>query len=239
MKKIGILTFHNSINFGAALQCTALSETLRTLGYDVTVINYLPKYSVNGWKAFQNPFYQLSKLNGLKTNLKIFLRALKSNLRYFQKKKKKDAFSLYWKRHFKLTEPFCDQKEADVIFDQFDVVICGSDQIWNPDCTGGNIDPVYFLGTNTYAKKVAYAPSLGGKKDDSFFNKVMPYLESFSSLSVREQSSCDQLKQHGIQKIETVLDPTLLLNINDWNRILKKSEVPYTKYILVYTLDYW
>lgn len=38
--KIGILTFHRAINYGAVLQCYALSEVLKKMGHDVFVIDY-------------------------------------------------------------------------------------------------------------------------------------------------------------------------------------------------------
>ena len=46
-KKAGILTFHCVNNAGAVLQCYALQETIKKLGVDVEVINYLPKSLTN------------------------------------------------------------------------------------------------------------------------------------------------------------------------------------------------
>ena len=40
MSKIGILTFSNTQNYGAALQCFALFEYLKSLGNDVDVFDY-------------------------------------------------------------------------------------------------------------------------------------------------------------------------------------------------------
>ena len=42
--KIGILTFHRAINYGAVLQCYALSECLKRMGHDAVVIDYRPEY---------------------------------------------------------------------------------------------------------------------------------------------------------------------------------------------------
>ena len=38
--KIGILTFHNTINYGGVLQCYALKEVLKSFGHDVKIIDY-------------------------------------------------------------------------------------------------------------------------------------------------------------------------------------------------------
>lgn len=44
MKKIGILTFHNVINYGGVLQCMALQDFLEYYNYEVEVINYKSKH---------------------------------------------------------------------------------------------------------------------------------------------------------------------------------------------------
>ena len=46
MKKIGTITFHNSINYGAILQTYALQKCLTDLGYDSEVIDYRNSYLI-------------------------------------------------------------------------------------------------------------------------------------------------------------------------------------------------
>ena len=41
MKKVGIITYHFAQNYGAVLQCYALSEYLTNKGYDVTVFDFV------------------------------------------------------------------------------------------------------------------------------------------------------------------------------------------------------
>ena len=41
--RIGILTFHKSINYGSVLQAYALSKTLKDAGYSVEIIDYEPQ----------------------------------------------------------------------------------------------------------------------------------------------------------------------------------------------------
>ena len=50
MKRVGIVTLHFSINYGAVLQCLALEKTLEKLGYRVKVINYYPRYAKYYWE---------------------------------------------------------------------------------------------------------------------------------------------------------------------------------------------
>ncbi len=43
MKKIGILTFYKSVNYGSALQAWALQHFLEQKGYNVEIIEYTPE----------------------------------------------------------------------------------------------------------------------------------------------------------------------------------------------------
>lgn len=47
--KVGILTFHDAHNYGAVLQAYALKKYIKTLGYDVKIINYHHKTIPNGF----------------------------------------------------------------------------------------------------------------------------------------------------------------------------------------------
>ena len=40
MKKVGIITFHQAINYGAVLQAYALKEVCDELGYEAHIVNY-------------------------------------------------------------------------------------------------------------------------------------------------------------------------------------------------------
>ena len=55
--RVGIITFHFAWNYGAVLQCLALSETLKEMGHEICVINYRPRYHVNQYSVLRNPIY--------------------------------------------------------------------------------------------------------------------------------------------------------------------------------------
>ena len=40
-KKIGILTFHNCVNYGAVMQAYGLQSFLESKGYDVEIVDYV------------------------------------------------------------------------------------------------------------------------------------------------------------------------------------------------------
>jgi len=70
--KIGILTFHGADNYGAVLQAYALKETVKTLGNDVEIINYIQPYIIKNYKLF--------KIN--RSSLKLLIKSLLSNIVY-------------------------------------------------------------------------------------------------------------------------------------------------------------
>ena len=239
MKNVGVLTFHNAINFGAALQCTALCEEIKELGYSVEIINYCPDYEKRGWSAFKNPFDGINQESSMEKQFIKMMRNMKTNIRYFQKKKKINEFHKYWTKHLTMTEECSSFNQVKDIAEKFDVLVCGSDQIWNPECTGGKLDPVYFLNFESISlKKIAYAPSLGGLKTKEYFDHCKKWVQSLSSVSVREASSKRQFEENGVYNVSAVLDPTLLLTREKWERVLTTQNREKCKYILVYTLDY-
>ena len=116
----------------------------------------------------------------------------------------------------------------------FDVIVCGSDQIWNPNI----IDDVY-TGTGTGIKKrVSYAASIGrGYISEYEAAYMVPRINEMDYVSVREESAKNILKEAGVTKdIEVVVDPTLLLDQNEWNPIVAKRIID-EPYVFVYSFS--
>ena len=96
-----------------------------------------------------------------------------------------------------------------LIDDNYIGVVVGSDQIWNLDITGGDIN--FFLYPLTKVKKYSFSPSFG-VEDLSVFEKefnISKLLSSFECISVREEININSLKHIGIESIH-VLDPIIL-----------------------------
>lgn len=218
MKKIGIITIHSDLNYGAALQAYALNEYLRIKGYRSEIINYIkiPNH------PRQYPFPM---------NIAYWLMNLPRFMRY--RKFLADSVSREtYKNLDELMNGFC----AD-----YDVVISGSDQVWNPTC-GGFIDklnPAYYLAfadKNKY-KKVAYASSVGSYVfNDEEKKTIKKWLDEYSHLSTRETAGALQLESFLHKDVKVVLDPTLLLNTEQWRKAEHKVNIK-DKYVLVYYID--
>ena len=91
--KIGIITFHWAINYGAVLQCYALQETLKALGHDVFVINYKPK-------RFDNTFWTFIRY-------RMFLHPKA----YYRDIKKEKKIMLFRNKYLNLTQRYFSTKE--------------------------------------------------------------------------------------------------------------------------------
>lgn len=216
MLKVGILTFQNTMNYGAMLQCYALYRTIEELGYDVEVIDYAcSKVESREGTAFDG---------SLKSAAKIILRRQKS--REFSRFLRGMALS-----------PRCTRDSFPTIAERYDRIVVGSDQVWNPECTG--YDKTFFLDQiKDSSKKLSYAASIGL---DMFPDCGFDYAElltSFSSLLVREQTAALEVRRYLDAPVESVLDPTLLVNAATWKSIARMpSSVHGKRYVLVYAIS--
>ncbi|MDD4716114.1 MAG: polysaccharide pyruvyl transferase family protein [Oscillospiraceae bacterium] len=119
-----------------------------------------------------------------------------------------------------------------------DVYLSGSDQIWNPYIFQGNrFDPAFFLTFVKGKDKIAYAPSLGASSfSPDLMWELEGYLSSYKALSARESFGRAVLEQASGRKVETVVDPTLLLSGEDWAALAKKPKLE-RPYVLCYFIS--
>lgn len=213
--RIGIMTFHRAHNYGAMLQTYAIKTALEDLGADVSVIDYAPDYIDKQYQYFK-------PVKNLKANI---LKAV--NL--FSNVSKNNKFNAFKNTYFNLV-PF-HTKET------FDVIIYGSDQIWNPNISNG-FDGVYFGVHDIHTlKNVAYAASIGKSSlNKRELSDITELLKNFSEISLREESAEKILRDCYDGNIEIVLDPTLLLSSIMWDKIAMLPEVT-EPYILVYEVN--
>lgn len=228
VQRIGIITFHCSYNYGSALQAYALKRFLELKGYDVRIINFIFDTDFNQYRLFRTQLY--------KKNIK----ALFSDLLFFYKNyKRKKEFMEFAKQNFNLTpNEYHDIVSMKELNKKFDIFICGSDQIWNLDCTQG-IVPAYFLQFAEKNKlKIAYAPSLAHTRfSRDYSTELMESIKNIDYLSIREKSTLSLIQPLTKKHVYDVLDPTLLLDKADYEPIC--SNISNGKaYIFVYMLEY-
>lgn len=222
MKKIGILTFHKSINYGSVLQCWALKDLLASRGYSVEVIDYEPK-------AY-NRLYGVYLKGKVKHNLNVAPVA-----KYIRRQQ--EGFAAFRNNTLNLSpEKYFYDSDLSLL-DKYDVIVCGSDQIWN--LAADDCDPIYFLPVKTRGRKVAYAISSNDTNYDEpeATDELRSWILDFDYLSEREETGAEKLEKFlGYKKrVDTNLDPTLLHVKADFDRIAS-SRIEKEPYIFLYNV---
>ena len=222
--KIGIITFHCAYNFGSNLQAYALQTLCNKIDNQVDIIDYRGR-DFNQYRIFR-PLRPWT----IPHNLSALPRLLN----------RRRSFRIFWDRYYSLTNAtyhYYSERKLSSLTSRYDCFICGSDQIWNLDCTSGVVEP-FFLSFAGDKRRVAYAPSLA---HTSFrpenFNKgqVARLLSKFDYLSVREEETVPLFQTLTEKPIEVVLDPTLLLNAEDYSE-MASGKVLEGDYIFMYLL---
>lgn len=225
--KVGIVTFHCALNYGALAQTYALQEFLKNNNYEVEIINYQPDYLTDPYRLFN---YNRWASKSFKGKIKYLL--LEPFLFIKRYKRHRKLISFVNKKLAVSPQIFRKHSEINTKCDAF---IFGSDQIWNPEITKG-FDPIYFGDITPLkdSKKISYAASVEPSKlTESARKELVEHVASFKAISVRENSLADFLQAFTSKKIHTVLDPTLLVPVDVWKKIAVKPKVK-EKYVLLY-----
>ncbi len=213
--RIGIIThYYNSKNYGGMLQAYALVKVLRNLGYDAEQICY----SV-----------------GSNNNAKNFKAYIKSILNTTIKKKldkRKDVF-----KQFELSIPHSEKVYSESNIEQsvelYDSFITGSDQVWNFEWY---ISSYFLTFVPSQKKKIAYAASMGTSSlSDEESTKLKEYIKDYTAVSLRESDSADFVQTLTRLPVQTTLDPTLLLDLDDWKSI-SDHKIIKERYLFCYFL---
>lgn len=218
--KIGILTFHWATNHGGILQAYALQKYLSIAipDSDVIIIDYWPAR------------YQKSIKRAIHSR---HISAIANNFKDIKKEKILAPF----RERMKKTYRYYSQKQLQDFPPQVDVLISGSDQVWNEFYTmkgEGGVTTAYFLPFQPNAKRISYAASFGFVTLKPEMEEIIkPCLEKFDAISVREQTGKAILDSIGVDSV-VVCDPTLLLESNDYFELCsgQKDEKYIAKYIL-------
>lgn len=222
MKKVGIISFHNVINYGAVLQSYALNLTFRKYGAICEHVDYTAVKIENSY----NPF--AVKTRGDFHTLIDYMVCFTAN-RLTEKR-----FKNFLKKYI----PTSKRYTYDTIRNAagvYDLLVCGSDQVWNTELTGD--DYTYFLDFDNAADKVSYAASFGKinipEKDKERINEC---LKKFLLITVREQSACKWLTDIVNFESTVVPDPVFLLSRDEWERLCLNTRIVNEKYVLLFML---
>lgn len=216
--KVGLITFHDTTNFGSLLQTYGLYKGIENLGHECEVIDYQCKSICDR---------ELPKANDLKSGLKSFVR----HLLFDEKKQKYQQLHDFLTSNMKLSVRCCENNKNE-LKDKYDKFVVGSDIVWGTDITGG--DTTYFLDfVDDSSKKYAYSSSVGNEWNADDKIKLKPYLSDFKGIAVREEESAQWVSELTGNKPEVVCDPTMLLHPSEWLRFVTPRSFK-DEYVLVY-----
>ena len=225
--KIALLTLQYDNNYGGNLQRFALSTVLQRMGHDVTCLYldfiFFPKSRI---QYLKNIVYRIIYRIITRKPIEIFV--------------EKHNYQKYL-NSCKITRPFFDHyvKHTDVItskkqlrqYVNFDAFIVGSDQVWRKKFTEMyGIDTFFFdYLPNDKTNRIAYGVSFGSDENElspEDIKHLTPLFNKFKKISVREESALNMLQNYkwGSKDAEVVLDPTLLLSSEDYDKIINENE---------------
>lgn len=219
--KVGILTYHFSDNYGALYQAYGLRQWFIDRGYDAQFINYHPTYVEEG-----GPLDRPWKPSLWRKNATIAYMWIAHKWRsLFGDKQQIAGFDAFRRDYLGVTgERISTAKEMAKTVGEYDLLVCGSDQIWSPSIQRG-VDPVYFLDFpgSDGARKIAYAPSFGREEIEAHhMQQVGALVSKLHGISVRESSGAAILEAAGVERerVHVVPDPTILLG--DFSKLMRQ-----------------
>ena len=225
--KVGTLTFHAPNNNGSFLQEYALQNVLNDLGIENEIINYYSEKQEEQYRVFRKSCNASAILKNIISL--VHFSGLQKRFRKFNEMR--DEFLI-------MTPRLKTEGEVYEVVKNYDAIICGSDQIWNTRAR--DFSMAYFL-PDVNKKKITYAVSCGTHIEDIDIEKVVFYAKTFDRNAFRERKTLQELQKRGLENSIVVLDPTLLLNSDCYDKLIPpeiESGIQRGKYIFLYTINY-
>lgn len=231
--KIGVITTQYSPNYGALLQTFALQQYLSRIDdvENVEVIDYYPAHAKSFWNVYSNK----KDIKNILHNVYLFLhqKSVKA------KKKQFEVFRSFIRENIKCSKSYSVDSIVNTR-DDYDVFICGSDQIWNMTRHDDPIWFLYFTKDWSEKKKFAYAPSVADEIPQECYANLKKYIDNLDQVSVREIGDVDQIYRITNREVFHACDPVFLLSPDEWNNLIpeKKITQPYIFCYFISTGDY-
>ena len=218
MKKVCVQTWFNSLNFGTTLQAYALFCKLRSLGYDVAILDGIGQ-----------------GLQDLLNRIKVLISRTFVHREPKWMHERRRAVRKWCTNNF-IIHHINSKKDLEAVIQETDCFISGSDQIWN---TYFEFNTAMFLSFAQEKKRISYASSIGTANVNPIHaNAIRELLSLYSHISVREETGARALQQlTGRSDITQVPDPTFLLSKDEWLSLDQGVNDSIQKpYILCYLL---
>jgi len=223
--RLAIITMFRLNNYGSVLQAFATQQVIKRMGIESDIVDYKYPNEYQYKRGFKRPS---------KTSLKYKIAKI-LGIREFLSKIVKSFISQY----IQSTHFFTTKDEILKDLPIYDIYLVGSDQVWNPRFMKG--DDVFLLSfAPSDKKKISYSSSFACNSiADQYIDSYKEWLSKFSAISVREKQGVHLIKELTGKDVTVTLDPTLLLNKEEW--LVFSNQKPFKSkknYILLYMLGY-
>lgn len=226
---VGIITIVDLTNYGNRLQNYAVKEIIRQKRYSVQTIDIVKCANADYVKGVvcqwikEIPFMEMIVQK---------IKAKKSL------EKRRYVNFLEFTRKNISTKTLLVRNDEDIKkkSHKYDFFVIGSDQIWNPLFKHAkSSDFVAFADPH---QKVCFSPSFGiSEIPKEYTANIAEWLSKIPHISVREKAGAEIVKRLTGKTAEVLIDPTMMLDADDWRKVAKKPLVDMEKkYMLSYFL---
>ena len=228
MKKVDIITLHHVTNFGSMLQTYATQYIIEKLGDKAEIIDFVPE----GLTLYRALFPKNEQRSWFSKCIRFLPKLLCNSIQYV-------ILNKFLTKYIHLSDiKYSSYEQLLENPPKADIYMSGSDQIWNTQNSNkeNDLNAYYLQFAPKDKRKIAYAGSFGRKSFSAEMrHKIQKFLQEYDMVSVRESYGLEILKTVGIDYGVHVLDPTLLLNRNEWGNFIRP--VREKKYLFVYNLN--
>lgn len=224
-QRVGIITYTDSLNWGAQLQAFALKAAIdEQHGFEAQQIDHRD-LNINLYRKGKSPKIIINNIAAFMHKKAFYLRVERT---------------LSFRKNFlSMTEPCRNSNDMLKLNDEFELFITGSDQVWN---TSLGINTNFYLDFVTENfKKCAYAASFGVTSvATQFVPEVRRRLLNYRYITVRETAGKEILKNVCDREVSCVCDPVFLRTAEQWEKEIicaSKATIPASPYIFVYSTD--
>lgn len=221
--KLGLLTIHNTQNYGSLLQTYSTYKALHKIGVDIDLIDYR-----------NDAITKREKPNDLKESISV-----KQIVKYFiwgnAQKRKYNSIMRFLKENTSMSPEYDKGSivNANKVYDGF---IVGSDIVWGTNITGR--DMTYFLDfASDDKRRYSFSSSIGTKWTTEENDMIKPLLQRFDRISVREELASEWIKELIGKKPTVTCDPTVLWEPSFWSEFVLDGYAPKGKYVLIYAVN--
>jgi hypothetical protein len=202
------VTYHDSDNYGSVLQSYALQNAIKNMGFENEIIDYRKDAVAEVYKLVKPIHSRYDLLSDIYNML--HLKSLKLG---------KERYEDFRTNCLNLTETkYSTFEQLKKSPPSAQCYITGSDQVWNSGI--GDFDETYLLQFTNNGRKISYAASgITEKTPEKDISMIANSVKEFDAVSVRENIAKKRLKEVAGLESERVLDPVLLIDQEEWNKL--------------------